>query len=116
MKFYYDCQIKAAYMSRYFNVAYKEYDYIFGGGAGVMLPIPNKFYVHPNSFPIFQPRGGDIVIFNDAVCAVANYPPPVNYTLSRQFQINSGYPDSKSHEVIYRDGRVFIYPEIEENE
>lgn len=119
MKLYYDCKIKAAYMSKYFAVHFKSglgQSLYFDGGSDFRtekdcgIYMGEKFYINPNSLHIFNPIERDFVYFK---------------TLKKIFMISfepTGYPSELSKEsangkfrneltIIQRNNLPFIMPE-----
>lgn len=113
-KMFYDCPIIAAYMAQYFNVkitSQPKGGLIFPDGTQkdpnafmrVYLShidefLCDKFYIHQESYSVFEPKEGDLVYFSD----IEEY---------LFYQKSDG--DAWVKEIIQRNGIAFMMPKTE---
>lgn len=109
-KLYYTCPIEAAYMAKNFRVKIIDLEGfqtelwdILSDSMGQTSELKDEFYyIHPDSFSIFEPQGGDMAA--------------VHLPNSVLFQVQFLIEDFNKEQVgciIQRTGKPFIMPQQE---
>jgi len=128
-KLYYTDAIKAAWMCREYGVHFTEPLALgFHNGQYVIALSPHldmskdaKYYIHPDSLPIFEPMDGDVyevdvtedvpVYHENAKSGDA----PMYYTSRSspysQFQVYRNNPNGAFKRIVERNGKAFFMPE-----
>ena len=115
-KLYYDDPLIAAYMGREFGVEFENEDetatFVMEGGAEYatlsqiqQCVLHHKYYIHPDSYHIFEPRGDDIGIADGILC---------HYYKSYKEWIGTDDLETAfcTAEIIMRDGKHFMMPSV----
>lgn len=134
LKMYYTDQIAAAYMAREFGVKFEEsISFLTAQGWQDQLrdlhpeklmdddfaPSLGRYYIHPDSLPIFEPMVGDLVTAkNDFVQYVAFVEKEglakCNYHQPMVILKQDGQCPFKVTSIIQREGKPFFWPEVEQ--
>lgn len=120
MKMYYTDPLRAALMAREFGVKFNfeemRQDYESGGLKAkrslkkikswkTIIEIGkhcDKFYIHPDSLALFEPREGDMIIEYDD-----------NEIRQCFLRLNSEQTPAAPYKIIQRDNKAFFMPEVE---
>ena len=110
MKYFYTDPSKAGWMNERFGVELTtpfKYEYDYGNSATfVGNPTADKIYVHPDSYPIFEMRIGDLVLHKRG-------------RIAKRLKESEKVPGLYVHflgcmgNIIERDGKQFFMPEKE---
>lgn len=111
-KLYYDCPIKAAYMAKYFEVHYTEplaYGYNNGQYTVARSLRPDmspdtKYYIHPDSLPIFELKMGDTVHTPKSSIGFKQV-----VTVELKYYLN----ENGEYQIIQRNNHPFFMPQEE---
>jgi len=109
-KLYYDCPIKAAYMAKEFGAktvcpdGLDEPDTMTALINDMADPeiAPDKYYIHPDSLYIFEPKVGDVIITKQEDHTY------IAHGIENRTDLYSGCSN-----IIRRNGNAFIMPETE---
>jgi hypothetical protein len=124
--YYYDCALKAAYMSQHFGMKFaSQFAMILFDVGGVFSeprvtsPI-GKFYLHADSLRLLDPQLGDIVLYGIHNSTYAEELPVSVDTVRWTRQLVDGCIENVIHpekrhirQVIQRNGLAFMWPESE---
>ena len=118
-RLYYDCAIKAAYMSKYFGVkilatkhgelvgGYEDIDLVYWEGECVLS---EPYYIAPESEGIFVPVDGDL-------CRYAEYDNDGDFLDWEYGEYGGCYPMNDMFDsIIQRSNTAFIHPKRESDE
>lgn len=127
-RLYYDCPIEAAYMAKnfgvkflhelrfeievYFSLHNNDISWLFNEETGDDYSYTrDKFYIDPDSLPIFEPMEGDIITDDDI------NPFVISSKISCDVDDKYVAPEHivGQDKTIFRDGKPFITPKREEN-
>lgn len=118
-KLYYDDPLVAAYMSREFGVTTsseqcaKNFNWEEWAHSDSLIKIfiyennlsidefyehCGKFYIHPDSLPVFEPREGDLVCVDDTYYTVDKY---------------DKFGGIKEYKIILRNGKPFFWQKVD---
>jgi len=116
MKYYYDCPIEAAYMSKYHGIYQQEPLAIgFNAGEYVITRSPHlglssdtKYYIHPDSLHLLEPHIGDVCRTNKKLDTGFD-----DVILIEDKSELNVYNDVDGFRIIQRNGLSFMWPEHE---
>ena len=101
---YYDDKSKANLMERDFKVK------LTGNSEFVQYEPSIKWSVHPNSYDIFKPQVGDIMVITET-----DLPHVEHLTSKSQCDEYVHLMETRGAKIIYRNGKVFFMPEVKED-
>lgn len=115
MKYYYDCPLKAGYMTQYFDMKFRNWRW---DNVEFNFHPVNEYddeceflYIHPDSLILLEPQDGDTVQSNgksDYTGEYADYTKDI-YTAGDR----SIFTWDENSKIIQRNGKPFFWPEIE---
>ena len=117
-KMYYKCPIEAAYMARNFGVNFlfdpepkDNAVFLYWNRNALVNTLQiNRFYIHPDSLSIFEPQVNDMNNEGYFFTGNSEYCDGVWY--KKQYNESTMFSSSKN--IIQRNNKPFIVPEVEE--
>lgn len=119
-KMYYDCPIASAYMAKNFGVNFGFNGHVYYGWSVEMQMPLEKYYVAEDSLHLFEPMAGDFALFkhgNKPSDFTAGIIPTIQDQPNGRIRLwgcLATEPSNKNIQIIKRNNRPFITPEIED--